>query len=216
MPRSTTPSAPLREPARAPSGRLAPGAAAPRVSGASVTGPTVSVPDPDRLTHLQFRRFAGCPVCNLHLRSVARRHDEIAAAGIQEVALFVSSREALLPHVVDLPFAVLADPRRRLYRAFGVETSPRALLDPRGWPAIGRGVLASSWRAVRRGQPLPLSSDGASLGLPADFLIDDTGTVVASHYGAHVDDQWSVEQILAAARTHRAGVRRLSSPRRPG
>jgi len=32
------------------------------------------IPEPDGLVHLQFRRFAGCPVCNLHLRSFASRH----------------------------------------------------------------------------------------------------------------------------------------------
>jgi hypothetical protein len=44
---------------------------------------TVRVPDPQRLVHLQFRRYAGCPVCNLHLRAVARRHDDVIAAGIR-------------------------------------------------------------------------------------------------------------------------------------
>lgn len=34
---------------------------------------TIHVPGP-KFTHLQFRRFAGCPVCNLHLRSFARGH----------------------------------------------------------------------------------------------------------------------------------------------
>jgi hypothetical protein len=29
-----------------------------------------------------LRRFAGCPICNLHLREIARRHDELVAAGI--------------------------------------------------------------------------------------------------------------------------------------
>ncbi|MBI3561726.1 MAG: hypothetical protein HY080_08430 [Gammaproteobacteria bacterium] len=29
------------------------------------SGP-VEIPHPVQLTHLQFRRFAGCPLCNLH------------------------------------------------------------------------------------------------------------------------------------------------------
>ncbi|MEE3918755.1 hypothetical protein V2I01_10735 [Micromonospora sp. BRA006-A] len=55
-----------------------------------MTGTGVDLPDPDRLIHLQFRRFAGCPVCNLHLRSIVRRHAEIEAAGVREVVLFHS------------------------------------------------------------------------------------------------------------------------------
>lgn len=95
-----------------------------------VAGPAVAVPDSGRLIHLQFRRFAGCPVCNLHLRSIVRRHQEIEAAGIREVVVFHSPAEELRKHTDDLPFAVVADPRKRLYREFGVEQARRALLSP--------------------------------------------------------------------------------------
>jgi hypothetical protein len=47
----------------------------------SVTGHRVLLPDPEFAVHLQFRRFAGCPLCNLHLQSVLRRYDEIVAPG---------------------------------------------------------------------------------------------------------------------------------------
>ena len=30
----------------------------------------IRLPDPASLVHLQFRRYAGCPFCNLHLRSL--------------------------------------------------------------------------------------------------------------------------------------------------
>jgi hypothetical protein len=52
----------------------------------TTSGDTVRIPDPARLTHLQFRRFAGCPICNTHLQSIVARHHEIVAAGISEVA----------------------------------------------------------------------------------------------------------------------------------
>ncbi len=34
------------------------------------------------------------------------------------------------------------------------------------------------------------------LGLPADFLIDPDGRVLAAHYGTHANDQWSVDDLL--------------------
>jgi hypothetical protein len=73
-----------------------------------------SVPDPTRLIHLQFRRFAGCPVCNLHLRSIVRRYAEIMSHGIREVVVFHSSRAELLKHAADLPFAVISEVVRSL------------------------------------------------------------------------------------------------------
>jgi hypothetical protein len=47
----------------------------------------MQIPEPDRLVHLQFRRYAGCPICNMHLRcaeAAARRarrrlHDVVRA-----------------------------------------------------------------------------------------------------------------------------------------
>lgn len=99
----------------------------------SVAGARVAIPDDRRLTHLQLRRFAGCPVCNLHLQSFRRRRAEIDAAGIREVVIFHSTADTLIDHVNDLPFDLVADPERMLYREFGVESSLRALLDPRVW-----------------------------------------------------------------------------------
>ncbi|MFC4126327.1 hypothetical protein [Nocardia rhizosphaerae] len=43
----------------------------------AIDGRTVALGDSPRPVHLQFRRFAGCPICHLHLRSVVQRHDEI-------------------------------------------------------------------------------------------------------------------------------------------
>ncbi|HEY3688390.1 MAG TPA: peroxiredoxin-like family protein [Streptosporangiaceae bacterium] len=172
----------------------------------AVGGATVPVPDPSALVHLQFRRFAGCPICNLHLRSITARHDEITAAGIHEVVVFHSPAESLRPFVADLPFPVIADPSKSLYREFGVESSRRALLDPRAWPAIIRGSLRTI-AAVRRGEepPPPMPPNGGRLGLPADLLITPEGHVHAIMYGTHADDQWPVDTLLAhAATAHRA------------
>lgn len=93
-------------------------------------------------THLQFRRFAGCPICHLQLCSFADRHQEIADAGIVEVVLFGSPDDELRGYQSLLPFAVVADPDWVLYRAFGVETGLRAAADPRAWWGIIRGGTA--------------------------------------------------------------------------
>ena len=173
---------------------------------ATVPGQTAQIPNPDALVHLQFRRFAGCPVCDLHLHSFVQRHEEIAAAGVREVVLFHSSAEALRPFTADLPFAVVADPDRRLYREFGVESGLRALLDPRAWWSIVRSVARSLWRVIRDGRPLPPTSpEGGRLGLPADFLIAPDGRIVACKYGEHAYDQWSVDELLGLVKRRQGG-----------
>lgn len=158
-------------------------------------GARLRLPDPDRLVHLQFRRFAGCPVCNLHLRSFVARHAEVVAAGVREVVVFHTNTADLRPHVADLPFDVIADPAKGLYREFGVESAPRSLLHPKAWPAIVRAIAVALPDAVRRRKPMP-TAEGGRLGLPADFLIAPDGRVLASHHGSHVYDQWSVDELL--------------------
>lgn len=144
-------------------------------------------------THLQLRRFAGCPVCNLHVREVATRAAEILAAGVTEVVVFHSTVDEMLPFQGELPFAVVADPSRALYGRFGAESSVRSVLDPRAWCAVVRGSAANHPSSMLRGS-------GGHLGLPAEFLLSAEGRVFACKYGAHADDHWSVDELLSMVR----------------
>ena len=167
----------------------------PSIAAKNIHGATVSVPDTEgRLTHLQFRRFAGCPVCNLHLQAFIQRNAELSAAGIKEVVVFHSTDAKLLPYQGRFPFDVVGDPKKKLYERYGVETSVWALLHPGAWPALVKGYLQKDKPAL---EGLP---GGGPLGLPADFLIAPDGTVKAAHYGKHADDQWSVDEVVAKAR----------------
>jgi peroxiredoxin len=77
------------------------------------------------------RLSVGCPICNLHLHSVTARIDEISAAGIREVVVFHSTASELRKYQNDMPFPVIGDPDKTLYRRFGVEASAKAVLNPR-------------------------------------------------------------------------------------
>lgn len=154
------------------------------------------------MTHLQFRRFAGCPIYGLHLRSVAARHCEIAAAGIHEVVLFHSTPRELRSYEGDLPFDVVADPDKQLYNEFGVETSLRSVLDPRAsTPVLEAKFRHAGAKRAPRSARIPVHRTGGRLGLPADILIDHIGKVLACKYGTHVHDQWSVDELLELAAT---------------
>lgn len=173
-------------------------------------GRMIQVPDGKNLVHLQLRRFAGCPICNTHLRSVVQRKDEIARAGIHEVVVFHSTREELQRYAADLPLDTVADPKRELYREFGVERSASAVLNLRLWPKFPRIMFTALRRALHgRGFP-PLRPNGGLLGRPADILMSAGGRVVAVNYGAHAYDQWSVDELLAHAEAANASERAAS------
>ncbi len=171
-------------------GRLRAGCQAPEIAAKAVSGAAVRVPGP-ALTHVQFLRFAGCPVCNLGLQEYIKRVAELSAAGVREVIFFHSEARFIEAYHAALPFEVIADPQRQFYRAFGVETSARALLNPLAWPAVLRGYALRGAGA----------QDSTRLGLPADFLISPQRHILACHYGAHAADQWRVDDVLRLART---------------
>lgn len=169
----------------------------------TIKGATVGMPDPEKLVHLQFRRFAGCPICNVHLQSVIKRHDEITAAGVREVVIFHSTREELDAYVDDMPFDLVADPDRTLYRRFGVETAVRSVADPRSMAPVLKGMMDRSLVGKLRLSAGMRRANGGHLGLPADILIDTDGTVLDAKYGKHAGDQWSVDELLDHAKASR-------------
>jgi hypothetical protein len=158
----------------------------------TILGAAQLVPDSSlRFTHLQFRRWIGCPICNDHIARFRRHHDRIAAAGIREVMFFHSTPEEILAFDSTMPFEMVGDAERVYYRQFGVE---------RGW------LFLASWRAIAgaargfaAGKYTFANARGID-GLPADILLSDMGVVLAAHYGEDAADHWSVDELIATAR----------------
>lgn len=172
--------------------KLTVGAVFPATSMNSIHGKPIQIPDASaRFVHLQFRRFAGCPVCNFHLHSLSKRFTDIEAAGVREVAVFHSSREEMLKYQAQLPFDCVADPSKTLYRQFGVEASLLAPLHP--------AVLWAGFRGVLTTGKFYKKAENGIFGLPADFLIGQNGVVIAAHYGTHAYDNWNADDLLRLA-----------------
>jgi peroxiredoxin len=180
--------------------KIAPGELFQRLQAKNIHGVEVSVPRSAGWTHVQFRRFAGCPICNLHLQSFVARHSEVVDAGIREVVIFHSPDDELLPYQGRFPFDVIGDPKKMLYRKYGVESSISALLAPKAFGASLRGNLKKD-KPKLGGLP-----NGGIFGLPADFLVAPDGVVQAVHYGTHAYDQWTVDQLLELTRSLKAAA----------
>src|SRR5215469_16782588 len=128
----------------------------------SVTGEPIKLPDPNRLVHLQFRRFVDCPICNTHIAELRRRARQIDAAGIQEVIVFHSSAKSIRSYQKDLPFVLVGDPKKALYKDFGAESSLGFIT----LKSLGAGL-----RGMAHGHMGFRMIGGGPLGLPAEFLI---------------------------------------------
>jgi peroxiredoxin len=178
------------------------GDAFPTLELAATSGRHVTIPDPaGDYVHLQLRRFAGCPICNLHLRSIVTRHDEIRSHGIREVVVFHSTTAELTKFEAELPFPLIADPERELYQRLGVERGPSSVVSTRALRAAIAGQAAAlRHKSTTRGALGPVKPTGGRFGLPADFLIAPDGRIAAVKYGHHAYDQWTVDQLLDHAR----------------
>jgi peroxiredoxin len=162
----------------------------------TIHGKVIRIPDLKCKIHLQFRRYAGCPVCNLHMRSIAKRNNELLVSDVREVAVFHSTRETMLEYQGQLPFDTIGDPEKELYAKFGADRkmSPLSALNPRSWiAAINALARAPSLKGAR-------GNGENTLGLPSDFLIDTDGKILAVNYGKRVDDHWSADRVLSMAK----------------
>jgi len=169
--------------------KFKPGDIFPATTLESVTGEPIELPDPNRLVHLQLRRFVDCPICNTHIGEMRKRAGEIEAAGIKEVIVFHSSPNSIRSYQKDVPFTLVGDPKKALYREFGVEAS-LAFLSPKSLGAAMRGVAHGHFGLRLAGGPF---------GLPGEFLIAPSGKIKAAKYGTHAYDQWSVDELIARA-----------------
>ena len=171
--------------------KFKPGDIFPATTLESVTGEPIELPDPNRLVHLQLRRFVDCPICNTHIGELHKRAREIEAAGVKEVIVFHSSPKSIRSYQKDLPFALVGDPKKALYKALGVEAS-LAFLSPKSLGAAMRGVAHGHFGLRLAGGPF---------GLPGEFLIAPSGQIKAAKYGTHAYDQWSVDELITLAKS---------------
>ncbi|MFY8000411.1 MAG: redoxin domain-containing protein [Candidatus Kapaibacteriota bacterium] len=157
---------------------------------------------------LSFFRSAGCPVCNTRVAQLMGNVPRWQERGLIVVAVYESSRENLLGYVQDaterrrFPFTIIADPERRFYETFGVESSFSKMM---GGFMKGSVISMAKNGSSFEGAFAKPKQDGSMTRIGADFLIDERGFVHTAHYGSHLGDHLPVEAVSRfAAQQHSA------------
>ncbi len=140
---------------------------------------------------LSFFRFASCPFCNLRVRELVSRYDELGC-DFSIVAVFDSPLDNLMRHVQRhrAPFPILADADNAYYKAYGIEHSVVGVL---------KGMflrMPTMLKAMFAGY-LPTTLKGSLTTMPADFLIDRDGVIQVAHYGADEGDHLPFDTVKA-------------------
>ncbi len=135
---------------------------------------------------LSFFRYAGCPLCNLRVHTLSEKYLRWQTDGFRILTVFESDRDSIQKRVgrEQRPFPLIPDPERDLYRQFGVESS---------WLRFIKGGLPLL-RGMAKGF-FPGKMEGDIAIVPADFLIDERGTIVTAYYGKHIGDHVPIEEI---------------------
>jgi thioredoxin-dependent peroxiredoxin len=176
--------------------RLEPGQDAPSFTVETLDGGTLSLEQfAGKPLLLMFHRYAGCPMCNIRLHQLAKRFPELHERGLEAVAFFHSPPEEIRKHAGgrQYPFAIATDPKFRVYRKYGVETS---------WPRLAMALVQPSvyrdfFKASRHGyfggrMPRQLAK------MPADFFIRPDGRIHTAHYGQGIAHHMSPQEIETA------------------
>lgn len=171
--------------------------------------PNFTLPSIDGTTHdlssyrgqrllLAFFRFASCPFCNLRVRELVQQVQPDAEFAV--LALFRSPLDALQKHAQKhaAPFPILSDEQGGTYAAYGIERSVAGFM--RGMflraPTLVHGMAQGFF---------PTNPHGSLTTMPADFLIDERGTIQTAYYGDDEGDHLDVSAVNAFARGERIG-----------
>ena len=141
---------------------------------------------------LCFFRNAGCPFCNFRVYELTNQYKKWKGLNVEVIAFFSSSKDEVREHVAKYPrpFRMIADPDLTFYKQYGVEKSTTAF-----WKAVFFGI-PNLIRGFKTGGFIDRNNRHINL-VPADFLIDENGTIQHLWYGRDVSDHMPMSQVLS-------------------
>ena len=119
-----------------------------------------------------------------------RRFAEFQAEGGAVIAISFESRQRIfqLARQTKLPFPVLSDPERDVYRAYGLQSAGL-------WQVLAPGTFWAYVKLLARGRRYHFRrGDFRQLG--GDFVIDAEGIIRFEHRGAAPHDRPAVDRLL--------------------
>jgi len=143
---------------------------------------------------LMFFRYASCPMCNLRLRDFAQHFPRLHERGLEVVAFFHSPARSIRANAGkrNYPFHLIPDPKFKVYRSYGVETSWLRFFLSMALP----GFYVDWVRSMRYGFWGGVAWQMGKM--PADFLIGPDGQIVKAHYGRDMGDHLPVMEVETA------------------
>ncbi|MEV5828806.1 redoxin domain-containing protein [Spirillospora sp. NPDC052242] len=125
------------------------GSAAPDVELEDTDGRAVHLPG-DRAVLVYFTRSTSCPVCNRHVRDLARRRDAFAASDVRILVAVPADREeaAAWKDARGVPFPVVVGRQGTPHASIGLTRKVFGSMQQSGWVLIDSGGIVRHARAA--------------------------------------------------------------------
>ena len=130
---------------------------------------------------LKFYRGEWCPICNLDLREIQSNMSKIQSLGAAVLAVSPQTPDDALTakQKNELQFQVLSDADQNVIKAYQLQFDP-------GEDYHNRRDLTK------------LNGDGSKdLPVPATFIIDENGIIIAAHVEANYTERMNSEEIIS-------------------
>ena len=161
---------------------------APLLHFVDIYGKRVDIGGSGRRTLLCFFRDAACPFCNFRIYELTSQHAALQALGLDIVAVFTSTPEAVQRFVArkPRPFSVIADPTSHAHETYGIERSL--------WRKL-KGIVTRVPTLIKGLRIVGLAGLNTTNLMPADFLIDEHGNIAEAYYGGDAGDRIPLDRV---------------------
>ena len=161
---------------------------APLLRFVDIYGQPIQIGGAGRRTLLCFFRDAACPFCNFRIYELTSQHAALAALGLDIVAVFTSTPEAVQRVVArkPRPFSVVADATSHAHETYGIERS--------FWRKL-KGIVTRVPTLLKGLRIVGVAGLNTTNLMPADFLIDEYGNLVEAYYGGDAGDRIPFDRV---------------------
>ncbi len=162
-------------------------AKAPQLQLLDIEGKPIRIGEGRKMLLSLFRE-ATCPFCNFRVYDLTNNYPGLSNLGLDIVVVFNSGAEDVRQFIArrPRPFRMVADPEGTAHHIFSLESSMLGKLKAMMFrlPAMMRGMGMVGLRGMATGNLMP-----------ADFLIDEHGTIVETYYGRDAGDHIPMERV---------------------
>ncbi|WP_068473996.1 peroxiredoxin family protein [Saccharicrinis aurantiacus] len=158
-----------------------------------INGKTVKLSDyKGKKIILSFFRNVNCPYCNRQVHQLITSSKRIKETGAEIIFFFESSADKLTSstfHQGISPWPLISDSEKVIYQKYGIEKSTLKMMKTMFVSSLGKA------KKDTEAHNLPEDKEATLNLIPADFLIDENFNIVKAHYGKHLDDHLTIDEI---------------------